>query len=56
MDEGVDHHWSDTPTSPRAILHRTNPKGPNISARSVVHKFASVWCKTALGEVGVSLQ
>ena len=21
----------------------------------IVHKFASVWCKTALGEVGVSL-
>ena len=21
----------------------------------IVHKFASVWCKTALGEVGMSL-
>ena len=21
----------------------------------IVHKFASVWCKTALGEVGLSL-
>ena len=35
---------------------------PNISAGSVstvvckiVHKIASVWCKSALGEVGVSL-
>ena len=27
----------------------------NTVVCKIVHKFASVWCKTALGEVGVSL-
>ena len=30
-----DYHENDTPTSPRAILHHTDPKGPNISGGSV---------------------
>ena len=29
------HHGSDTPTSPRAILHHTDPNAPNISGGSV---------------------
>ena len=29
------HHGSDTPTSPRAILHHTDPNPPNISGGSV---------------------
>ena len=28
------HQWSDTPTSPSAILHHTDLKGPNISGES----------------------
>ena len=31
------HHGSDTPTSPRATLHRTDLKATNISAGSVPH-------------------
>ena len=30
-------------------------KVPGTVVCKIVHKFASVWCKTALGEVGVSL-
>ena len=33
-----DHHGSDKPTSPKAILHHTDPKGPNISGGSVADK------------------
>ena len=29
------HHGSDMPTSPRAILHHTDPNTPNISGGSV---------------------
>ena len=31
-------HGSDTPTSPRAILHHTDPSAPNISGGSVCSK------------------
>ena len=34
-DEGVASSWDDTPTSPRAILHHTDPNAPNISGGSV---------------------
>ena len=30
------HHWSAMPTSPGAILHHTDPKGPNISGGGVL--------------------
>ena len=29
------HHGSDTPTSARAVLHHTDPNGPNILKGSV---------------------
>ena len=29
------HHGSDTPTSARAVLHHTDPNGPNILKESV---------------------
>ena len=32
---------------------REEPKSTVVC--KIVHKFASVWCKTTLGEVGVSL-
>ena len=33
-----------------------SPKSDGVTVVcKIVHKFASVWCKTALGEVGVSL-
>ena len=36
------------------VIQPTLIQVPTVVCK-IVHKFASVWCKTALGEVGVSL-
>ena len=43
-----------TPPSFRQIWHAPSYIVHTVVCK-IVHKFASVWCKTALGEVGVSL-
>ena len=40
---------------PTYAHHSTQPMQEHTVVCKIVHKFASVWCKTALGEVGVSL-
>ena len=39
------HHGSDRPTSARAVLHHTDPNGPNILKGSV-HKYIKLKTKT----------
>ena len=40
---------------PQSKLDGLGPYEISTVVCKIVHKFASVWCKTALGEVGVSL-
>jgi hypothetical protein len=42
------------PESSTEIRIYFHPKKLTVVCK-IVHKFASVWCKTGLGEVGVSL-
>ena len=48
----IDFHSDGVETRPGFKIEY-NPKGTVVC--KIVHKFVSVWCKTALGEVGVSL-
>ena len=50
------NNWPLTMYISEAFTNETCKKCGNITVVcKIVHKFASVWCKTALGEVGGSL-